>query len=241
VKYPLSPPSSMSRKRSFDVQNTPLKPRFHTTNRARTNYFTIKAEIHHEMKGGVFANTPNFLSKFFPADEDLVARIKKDLCIDGSLLDKDGKWIKLPRSPIDESKLYEPFVKILAYIHHRCPEDQRHDIIWRSNPNKAPDSEFDFDWKPDAVAELDASPKENAKWTNILFPIEIKKAHLPIPALPQLIGYARGTLREQPNRRFIYGFTLCKTMAQVWLFDRSGALGSQQFDVHSVSPICVFL
>jgi hypothetical protein len=193
------------------------------------------------MKGGVFANTPDFLSKFFPADEDLVARIKRDLCDDGSLLDKDGRWIKLPPSLIDELKLCEPFVKILAYIHHRCPEDQRHNITWRSNLNKAPDSDFDFDWKSDAVAELDANLQEDTQWAKILFPIEIKKAHRPFPALPQLMGYAGGTLREQPNRRFVYDLTLCKTMAQVWLFDRSGALGSQQFDVHSVSSFCVFL
>jgi hypothetical protein len=72
-------------------------------------------------------------------------------------------------------------------------------------------------------------------WCNICIPVEVKKANDGFPALPQLVGYARECLREQPNRRFIYGLTLCNTFIQVWLFDRSGARGSEQIDVHKVS------
>lgn len=44
-------------------------------------------------------------------------------------------------------------------------------------------------------------------------------------ATKQLCGYLRQMLREQLDRRFALGFTLCYDQILVWLADRSGLFG----------------
>lgn len=55
-------------------------------------------------------------------------------------------------------------------------------------------------------------------------------------AVHQLCGYLRQVLREQPNRRFVMGLTLCLDKLNVWLCDRSGLLGmATPINIHEVS------
>lgn len=44
-------------------------------------------------------------------------------------------------------------------------------------------------------------------------------------ATSQVITGLRRILREQLNRRFVFGVTLCKANFRVWLCDRSGLVG----------------
>ncbi len=54
----------------------------------------------------------------------------------------------------------------------------------------------------------------------------------------QLIGYLRQILREQLDRRFVFGFTLGPRCMSVCLHDRSGVLiTSTPIDIHKVSFI----
>jgi len=47
----------------------------------------------------------------------------------------------------------------------------------------------------------------------------------------QLAIYAREAFGAQAGRRFVFGFTLCRTELRVWLFDRAGRIGSKSFDI----------
>ena len=52
----------------------------------------------------------------------------------------------------------------------------------------------------------------------------------------QLFGYLRRILREQLDRRFVFGLTLGPDMMTVWLHDRSGVIGTKSaIDIHKVS------
>ncbi|TFY75296.1 hypothetical protein EWM64_g8715, partial [Hericium alpestre] len=48
----------------------------------------------------------------------------------------------------------------------------------------------------------------------------------------QLLRYLRQTLREQPDRRFIYGMVFSKINLTLWHADRTGALASQLINIH---------
>ncbi|CZS92412.1 uncharacterized protein RAG0_02864 [Rhynchosporium agropyri] len=50
--------------------------------------------------------------------------------------------------------------------------------------------------------------------------------------LIQLAGYAREVFGSQPDRRFVPGFTICGSLMRLWVFDRSGAYSSKEFDIH---------
>ena len=58
-------------------------------------------------------------------------------------------------------------------------------------------------------------------------------------ATTQVITGLRRILREQLNRRFALGVTLCKANFRVWLCDRSGLVGMREsINMHSV---CFFI
>ena len=58
----------------------------------------------------------------------------------------------------------------------------------------------------------------------------------------QLIGYLRRILREQLDRRFVFGLTLGPEMMTVWLHDRSGVIGTKRaINIHKVHEIGILL
>jgi hypothetical protein len=48
----------------------------------------------------------------------------------------------------------------------------------------------------------------------------------------QLTRLVRSVFSDQPTRRFVHAFTLCASMMELWVFDRSGAYSSGAFDIH---------
>lgn len=59
-------------------------------------------------------------------------------------------------------------------------------------------------------------------------PFELKRENTDkdiTDATDQVITDLRRILREQLNRRFAFGVTLCKVNFRVWLCDRSGLVG----------------
>jgi hypothetical protein len=57
-------------------------------------------------------------------------------------------------------------------------------------------------------------------------------------ALIQLCIYARHILKDQFDRRFTVGFTLCQSLLHLYLFDRSGVVGTKKpIDIHAVRVI----
>jgi hypothetical protein len=71
-------------------------------------------------------------------------------------------------------------------------------------------------------------------------------ADRPSEARLGLGGYAREVLAAQDTRRFVLGFTLCRSLMRIWEFDRLGWVASEQFDINKdglwfVSTILGFL
>ena len=48
----------------------------------------------------------------------------------------------------------------------------------------------------------------------------------------QLTRHVRSIFADQPMRRFVHAFTIKGTTMELWVFDRSGAYSSDEFDIH---------
>jgi len=76
-------------------------------------------------------------------------------------------------------------------------------------------------WWLQIIAAVEAKRKEDDKWDDLI---------------KQLMGYLRRILREQLDRRFVFGLTLGPTSMTVWMHDRSGVIGTKTaIDIHKVS------
>ncbi|GLB35546.1 hypothetical protein LshimejAT787_0211110 [Lyophyllum shimeji] len=72
-------------------------------------------------------------------------------------------------------------------------------------------------------------------WLQIVAAVEMKRSDSTTwqDVVKQLIGYLRQILREQLDRRFVFGFTLGPSRMSVWMHDRSGVLGTETtIDIH---------
>ena len=88
-------------------------------------------------------------------------------------------------------------------------------------------------------SRTDSNTNENTStrkpnWSEILVTGELKSNHDQDgheKAWVDLATYAREVFRTQ-DRRFVLGFTLCRSRMRLWHFDRSGACGSSSFDIN---------
>ncbi|KAF8963675.1 hypothetical protein BDZ97DRAFT_988602 [Flammula alnicola] len=72
-------------------------------------------------------------------------------------------------------------------------------------------------------------------WLQIVAVVEMKRSNTEDwkDLVKQLIGYLRRILREQLDRRFVFGFTLGPSQLNVWMHDRSGVLGTaKSINIH---------
>jgi len=77
-------------------------------------------------------------------------------------------------------------------------------------------------------------------WLQIIAAVEMKHSNSQgwQDVVKQLFGYLRRILREQLDRRFVFGLTLGPDMMTVWLYDRSGVIGTKtSIDIHKVGEI----
>jgi hypothetical protein len=81
----------------------------------------------------------------------------------------------------------------------------------------------------------DALLKGEHDWSNVL----VIREHKQNPnedgstkTLLQLAGYAREVFRSQLDRRFVPGFTICRSVMRLWVFNRSGPYSSEKFDIY---------
>ncbi|KAI9605956.1 hypothetical protein H4Q26_004327 [Puccinia striiformis f. sp. tritici PST-130] len=102
--------------------------------------------------------------------------------------------------------------------------------IWRSHPN-AYVTGIDWKRKLDGAITHRHAPVGN-HIRDILVPFEIKnrKKYARTAAIG-LAKYVAEVFKSQPTRSYVVGLTLCGTWMQLWKFDRSGAIGSELFDV----------
>jgi hypothetical protein len=79
-------------------------------------------------------------------------------------------------------------------------------------------------------------------WLQIIAALEMKRSYSQKwqDVVKQLFGYLRRILREQLDRRFVFGLTLGPDKMTIWLHDRSGVIGTKtSIDIHEVGEFSV--
>ncbi|KAI0058868.1 hypothetical protein BV25DRAFT_1829618 [Artomyces pyxidatus] len=205
----------------------------------------IDDAIKEEMRYSAYSDTPHFVETLFSdksIPDALVNTVYRILVRNEVYVEEtqecSGYWRELPLQPRNEKVLYEPLTKILNAITDALPLSSKSlDIIWRDEHSKPPESQSIIvaDMKPDIVATFkNASDTSDGPvwWRAVHIPLEVKRRADPDAAALQLLRYVRQALKEQPDRRFMYGLVFAKYNLTVWHVDHSGALASTAFNVH---------
>lgn len=144
-------------------------------------------------------------------------------------------WKHLPTYPRNETVLYNPLTKLLNQILELCDE-ALYNVHWRDEYSSPPKCDFQDQIRYGWSVTTRAAP---LLWRAIHSLIIVKKDE-DDPAALQLLRYIRSTLREQPDRRFMYGLVVSGRALTLWKVDRSGSLEAPAFDIHNVSFAFMF-
>ncbi|THH12839.1 hypothetical protein EW146_g7317 [Bondarzewia mesenterica] len=229
--------------------HTPFKKtNHHSQTRANIQTYSFEAEviIRDEMRVSAFGYQDDFFEKFLPEKDLLIDEILDKMIAKGLLVDTAGSyhWTHIPQDPATEALLYDPFTETLNEIAEACGSKRTFDVVWKNTHSKKTASDFAVEYRPDIVGVLrtQEDPTNAAVWWRLVhIPIEVKKHGEETSALVQLLKYTRQALMEQVDRRFIYGFILAKRNVTVWHVDRSGAIGSKSFDIHTDARLLIRL
>ncbi|TFY73418.1 hypothetical protein EWM64_g10594 [Hericium alpestre] len=211
------------------------------------NVADLDKAVRQEMQCHAYANTPNLIENHFMSDsrvneavDNIFARLIKRGIYKAGTTRRHGFWRDLPTMPDTEDVLYGPLTKVLNAITDACKTTctgglkPQFDVVWRDEHSKTPESQFSVKMRPDVLATF--AKTGTTSWRALQTLIDVKKKGNPTPAVVQLLRYVRHALREQPDRRFMYGMVFSKFNLTLWHVDRTGALASKVINVHE-SPI----
>ncbi|KAI9630475.1 hypothetical protein KEM48_013971 [Puccinia striiformis f. sp. tritici PST-130] len=192
----------------------------------------LQRELEHLMYNDVPLLVERFIQQHHPDSSLLPEFIELD-----SLLHPYEELIKQKVDEISEDTT-EVFVldwitplleSISADLKEKNPDSQ-HSRTWRFLPN-TPLKGVVSKRKVDCVI-MSQYIKDQYPISDVLVPAELKKQESDgIKAAGDLIKYVYEIFNAQPTRSYVVGFTLCGFSMQLWKFDRSGAIGSQAFNI----------
>ncbi|KAF4506884.1 hypothetical protein G6O67_006921 [Ophiocordyceps sinensis] len=219
---PSTPPLSRSIKPTF--LGTPVK-----TSSSRLadseNYDIVEAELFQEIKNCTFRDVSGFYDKFFDSKN---WHKKHQKMLKGIMTEHNGKkWTGFPSNPYEEPVwnwfrlLEESFLANAEYklyttrtAHQFKERKGQLDIFFHQKP--APKNST-FEYKHVLVVGEQKKSYDRGRFKKDLL---------------QITRYVRSVFAEQPTRRFVHAFTLCGSMMELWVFDRSGPYSSGPFDIH---------
>ncbi|KAI1820770.1 serine/threonine-protein kinase Sgk2 [Xylaria intraflava] len=185
----------------------------------------VEQEIFVEIKDCTFRGVGGFADKFFNTK---TWRKEQKEMLEGVMTEHDGKrWKGFPS--VATEKLVWDWLRLLedralsgaSYkLHttktaHQFKERKGQMDLFFQIP--APDPRNTFEYKHVLVIGEQKSSYDTGRF---------KADFL------QLTRLVRGVFTDQPTRRFVHAFTLCASIMELWIFDRSGAYSSGVFDIH---------
>ncbi|KAA8906865.1 hypothetical protein FN846DRAFT_778048 [Sphaerosporella brunnea] len=203
--------------------------------------------LRHELSGAVFSDLPAFIDRFFPPTDQIAQLFEHAL--DTGLYDAaDAHWTKWPPVAAERSVLsfFQDVVDNSLLHHLSCDATTDRRRVYRFVPsNEAPLRNGDCMRKTDLLLTTQA-PLERVDfaslrhlrydWSTVRVVGELKcnpSESNKDGTLMQLANYAREVFGAQPGRRWLHAFTLCGSNLRAWLFDRSGAIGSQLVNMNA--------
>jgi hypothetical protein len=185
----------------------------------------VERELFYEIRNCTHRGVPGFFEKHFDSTKWTK---KQQKMLKSILANHDGrKWTGFPADPWEKQVwgwLVDLEAKALtgaSYPLHTSKSATEFknrkgqmDIFFQK-PNRAKSGQFKYKHVL-VVGEHKLSPKT----------ADFKACLL------QLTRHVRSIFDDQPMRRFVHAFTIKGTTMELWIFDRSGAYSSGEFDVH---------
>jgi hypothetical protein len=199
-------------------------------------------EVLKEELGHLYVGIPGFFDAFFGDVAGLrpAAQAVFDKCQEGNnpLYRLASGWQDWPEGAKEKDVLswFAPLIdRLLDLVEGHQPECRvrRRPLAQPNQPlqGSTADRKLDIGF----VDDPNAGVNSKCRWSQILIPGELKSnpsADKASKAWLDLGRYAREVLAAQDSRRFVVGFTLCGPLMRLWIFDRLGAIASEQFDIN---------
>jgi hypothetical protein len=218
---PLTPPPSSI---APTFKGTPVKTSSSRLAESETRDI-VERELFYEIKDCTFRNVGGFCDKFF--NPQTWRTEQKDM-LEALKTEHDGKkWTGFPSIP-DE----KPVWAWLRSLEERALAGAPHKFYTTQTATqfKERKGQMDLFFQRPAI-----TPSDTFHYKQVLVVGEQKKSYDTgrfKADLLQLTRYVRGVFADQPTRRLVHAFTLCASMMELWVFDRSGAYSSGSFDIH---------
>jgi hypothetical protein len=235
VGDPAPPPRAVA----SSLQQTPW--RYTTNSFANSSESRQNVDKHLRMElGPIYVGLRRFYEVFFERIDGLenAAKTVFEKCMEGpEPLFHDG-WSGWPRTASQDEVL-----SWFADISNRFTElgdeirpklsNRRRPLAQPNKPIHGSTGERKLD--VGFVDDPQAGKNSRCRWEQILVPGELKSnptADIASKAWLDLGTYAREVFAAQDGRRFVLGFTICGSLMRIWVFDRLGAIASEQFDIN---------
>lgn len=195
-----------------------------------------------ELGSHLYTEVPHFYETFFGKVKDLESAaadvFEKCQTSDNPRYSKETGWRDWPQGA-EEKKVFKWFATLIKFFLDAAEEGTSASKVRRrllaqpdqplqgSIADRKLDIGFANDW--------DANQGSRPHWTNILVPGELKSnraADGHTQTWLDLARYAREVFGTQYTRRFVLGFTLCRSTLRLWEFDRLGGIASSSFDIN---------
>ncbi|KAJ3577897.1 hypothetical protein NPX13_g2667 [Xylaria arbuscula] len=217
---PLTPPSSIA----LTFKRTPIKTSSSRLADSETRDI-VEGELFEEIEKCTFRNVGGFWDKFF---EPKSWREEQKAMLKGIMTAHDGKkWTDFPTTP-DEKPVWDWLRSLEEHFLADAP--------YKLHTTKTANQFKEREGRMDLFLQTPATEASSTLWyKDVLVVGEQKKSYDTgrfKADLLQLTRHVRGVFADQPTRRFIHAFSLCSSMIELWVFDRSGAYSSGPFDIH---------
>jgi hypothetical protein len=185
----------------------------------------VERELFYEIRNCTHRGVPGFFEKHFDSTKWTQ---KQQKMLKSILANHDGtKWTGFPAAPwekhvwdwlVDLEAKALPGASYPLHTNKSATEFKNRkgqmDIFFQK-PNRAKSGQFKYKHVL-VVGEHKLSPNTADFKSSLL----------------QLTRHVRSIFDDQPMRRFVHAFTIKGTSMELWIFDRSGAYSSGEFDIH---------
>ncbi|OAA42147.1 serine/threonine-protein kinase Sgk2 [Metarhizium rileyi] len=183
---------------------------------------TIEQELFYEIRDCIHRDVPGFFEKHFnPATWDknqksMLQRLLKH--------HHNGKWTDFPDQPWEK-----PVWKWLTGLEKDAMAGAPYKLYSVRTATEFAERKGQMDLL------FRKSHAKNKDYRDVLVVGEHKKTHNTgefKALIQQLSRHVRGIFADQPLRRFVHAFTICDSIMELWIYDRSGLYSSGEFDIH---------
>ncbi|KAM3552429.1 hypothetical protein ARSEF4850_007390 [Beauveria asiatica] len=184
----------------------------------------VERELFYEIKGCTYRRVSGFFEKHFDITNWGNAQTKMLKLI---LANHDGtKWIDFPADPWEAAVW-----KWLQGLEEKALTGAQYTL----HTNKSATEFKERRGQMDIFFQKPKRTKSRFEYKHVLVAGEHKRSFTTADfkaCMLQLTRHVRSIFADQPMRRFVHAFTIKAATMELWIYDRSGAYSSGEFNIH---------